>query len=67
VVPLGQLALSECRTLNEIHNVPTISARKPQGRRGARTASVHDPGYVSLRTAFTSDDGGLLIIRLEPA
>ena len=62
VVSLGRLAFGECCTLNEIHNdVPAISARKAKvnvrDANDARRVGVHDPRYVSLRAAFTSDDG----------
>jgi hypothetical protein len=56
--------------LNEIQDdIPTISARKAKvnlrdaddARSLRATVGVHDPRYISLRTAFGSDDGGLAV------
>jgi hypothetical protein len=70
IVSLGRLALGECRTLNEVHDdIPTTPAREAKVNLGdandARRVGVHDPCYVSLRTAFTSDDGVVAIFDPE--
>jgi len=62
VISLGRLALGKCGTLDEVHDdIPTLPAREAEVDFGnaddTRRAGVHDTCYVSLRTAFTSDDG----------
>jgi hypothetical protein len=58
--------LGKCGTLNEVHDdIPTIPTREAKvnfGNAGdTRRVGVHDPCYISLRTAFTLEVGVLAI------
>ena len=71
VVSLGRLALGECRTLNEVHDdIATLPAGEAKVNLGdaddTRRIGVHDPCHMSLRTAFTPDDGVLGVFDPEP-
>ena len=55
-----QLALSNCRTFNEVHdNIPLLLAREAKINVGdaedARRVGVHNASNVSLRSALASD------------